>query len=80
MTDNFVEDVDNVEASFWNVTMESDMTENSVTMPPDYFDDHSNCSFDISVCGNLTDEYKEVTVPSMNENVESTGKIWGHIK
>ena len=76
MTDNFVEDFDAGEPSSWNVTMDTDNTElSTVTMPPDYFDDHSNCSFDISVCGNLTDEYKEVTL--MNENVVSPGNSFG---
>ena len=25
-----------------------------------FYDDHDNCTFDISVCGNLTEEYKMV--------------------
>ena len=36
----------------------------SPTAPVDselgYDDDHLNCSFDISVCGNLTEDYKTV--------------------
>ena len=36
-----------------------------------YEDDHQNCSFDISVCGNLTEEYQAVSplireAPSFN--------------
>ena len=27
-----------------------------------YEDDHQNCSFDISVCGNLTEEYQAVSL------------------
>ena len=51
------------------ITEELDYDESGNTVPLaviDLDDDHENCTFDITVCGNLTEDYKMVS--KMNDD------------
>ena len=50
-------------------SMEEYDTESGISVPLaviDVDDEHENCTFDISVCGNLTEDYKMVSGDSVN--------------